>query len=343
MEWTNNENVGAVSVAGSGDIGGEAAGFKAKVAAFKWVISTYGLLWLVNAAFEVRAWLIGPSKTTADNLLHRFAGSAHHVSGWLQSPDWLNSLELGMKHTVAAAGPHGVAVVMVVIATVMGIALLTRKALRAVCIFGVVYTLLYWLFLSGLGFPYSGGQTDPGTVPLYTIIFLFILGVLPALDENADASSFPNPAWNFAVLVFGLLWIFIGILKFFPGFMFHFVDQITGPMGGNPSWIVAWLTFIEDVVKAIGPVFVAVCVGIIELSVGVSILSRRGMKIIMPLAFVYCVFIWASVETFGGPYGSQGTGCNGNVIGNAITYTFPLAMIMINIFAGRLQSLKKDQ
>lgn len=341
MEWTNNENVGAVSVAGSGENGGEAARFKAKVAGFKWVISIYGLCWLANAAFEVRAWLIGPSKTTADNLLHRFAGSTHHVSGWLQSPDWLNSFWLSVKHGVAAVGPHGVAVVMVVIATVMGVALLTRKALRAVCIFGVVYTLIYWCLLCRLGFPYSGGQTDPGVLPLYTITFLFILGVLPTLDENADATSFPNPMWNFSVLVFGLLWIFIGILKFLPGFMFHFVDQITGPMGGNPAWIVAWLTFIEEVVKAIGPVFVAVCVGIIELAVGVSILSRRGMKIILPLAVVYGLFIWASVETFGGPYGSQGTGVNGNVVGNVIVYMFPLSMMLIDLFAGRGQSLKK--
>lgn len=335
MDFNKNENNGAASVVAGSMNGADLTRLGTKVKWFKLVISVYGLAWLANAAFEVRAWLIGPPKVTADNLLNRFAGSTHHVSGWLQSPDWLNSFELGVKHGVAAVGPHGVAVVMVVIATLMGLALLTRRALRAVCIFGVVYTLIYWLLLSGLGFPYSGGQTDPGTVPLYTITFLFILGVLPTLDDNADAKSFPSPAWNFAVLVFGLLWIFIGILKFLPGFMFHFVDQITGPMAGNPHWIVAWLTFIENVTKAVGPVFVAVCVGIIELAVGVSILSRRGMKIIIPLAIAYGLFIWCSVETFGGPYGPQGTGCNGNVIGNVIIYMFPLSMLLIDLYAGR--------
>lgn len=320
--------------------GAQPAHREAMAKGFRLLISLYGLVWLANAVFDGRAWFLGPPGVTRNRILQVFAGSPQHTSGWLHSPGWLNAFLLSVKAGVADVGPHAVAGAMVAIAAVMGIALVARVALRAVSVFGLAYSLVLWLVLAGLGFPYTGGQTDPGVLPVYAMIFLFILGMLPVVDKSVRQGAFPNLVWRTARIVFGLLWLFDAALKFLPAFLFHFVDQITGAIPGEPQWMVAWLGFIVHAVNVIGPTLCAVVVGLIELAVAVSLLAGRAMKPMVPLAILYCLAVWCTAEAFGGPYTAQGTGCGGDVIGNVIMYVFPFLMLGVEIFAAGRQRRK---
>lgn len=203
---------------------------------FKILISLYGIVWLGNAMFEAGAWLFGPQQTAHKHLIDVFAKAANNA------PEWLKPTLLGVTNYVHIAGPHTIAIVMVTLSTLIGFALLTRLALRPLAVFGFAYSLVLWLVLEALGFPYSHGQTDPHVMPVYALIFLFILAIQPEIASDfARNQRFPNTLWNTARRLFGILWLFDAGLKWLPAFMFHFVSQITAVIPGQPPWIAAWL------------------------------------------------------------------------------------------------------
>ena len=295
-------------------------------AAFRILISLYGLVWIGNAMFEAGSWLFGPPAAARHHLIGVFAGPAKHA------PNWLKPALESVSHGVQAVGPHAIAIIMVAISTGLGFALLGRIALRATAAFGFAYSLALWLVIEGLGFPYR--QTDPGVLPVYAITFLFILAVCPLVKprEREDLSRFPNSLWTTARILFGLVWLFDAGLKWLPAFMFHFMKQITSKIPGQPHWVAAWLHIVAHIISAIGPTLFAVIVAIIETIVAFSLLSGRGMRFILPLAMAYSLGVWCTAEAFGGPYTAQGTGVGGNVIGNVIMYMIPFLMLTAELF-----------
>lgn len=293
------------------------------------LISLYGLVWIGNAMFEAGSWLFGPSTAARHHLTQVFAGPANHA------PNWLKPALNGVTHGVEAVGPHTVAMIMVAISTGLGFALLGRIVLRATAAFGFAYSLLLWLVIEGLGFPYAHGQTDPGVLPVYAITFLFILAVEPMSKTQARGGieRFPNALWTTARILFGLVWLFDAGLKWLPAFMFHFMRQITSKIPGQPHWVAAWLHIVAQIIAAIGPTLFAVIVAAIETVIALSLLSGRGLQLILPLAMAYSLGVWCTAEAFGGPYTAQGTGVGGNVIGNVIMYMIPFLMLTVELLA----------
>ena len=288
--------------------------------ASKILIWTFGAVWLFNAAWQGEAWLITSSAKA--NLLHAFAHPA------AQAPDWLRPALLAALHGVQAMGPAPVAIIMVAIAMLLGMAMLTRTALTVMASIGLFYSLICWLFLNGLGFPYAHGQTDPGVFIAYAITFLFVLSADASLrgtnygnERNTDA------LWNYARLTFGLLWLFDAGLKWLPAFLFHFTSQITGVIPGQPHVIAIWLGFVATVIGIIGPVAVAVLVAIAETLIALSLLTGRGLKFMLPIGVLYSLAVWSTAEAFGGPYTAAGTGVRGNVLGNVIIYVLPFLFL----------------
>ena len=290
--------------------------------ALRLLAGAFGVVWLVNALFQAMAWLsVAAAKA---NFLHALAKPASKVPGWTR-PLLLAGLDVAKT-----VGPQLVAGCMVVIAVLLGLALLTRKKVALAARVGIAYSALCWVFLNGFGFPYSGGQTDPGVFVAYAIAFLFVLSVAPTLEgRGADAPEVGGRLWNAARISFGVLWLFDAALKWLPAFLFHFSSQITSVIPGQPYWVAAWLGFVAEMIHAVGPVPIAIVVGLSEIVIAVALLSGRWLRLAIPFGMAYSLAVWATAEAFGGPYSSAGTGVRGSVLGNVLIYLIPFVFLWV--------------
>jgi len=301
--------------------------------ALRMLIRIFGVVWLINAAFQAMAWLFVPA--AAANFIHALAKPAATV------PQWIRPLLLAAVDTAQAIGPQVLAAIMVVIAILLGISLLSGKKVALAARVGIVYCLLCWVFLNGFGFPYSGGQTDPGVLVDYAITFVFVLSVAPDLKSAMGGiRATRGRLWETARLCFGLLWLFDAGLKWLPAFMFHFSSQITGVIPGQPAWVAAWLGFVAEIIHAIGPVLVAIVVGLSETVIAVGLLSAnqlggKWLRLVILFGMAYSLGVWCTAEAFGGPYSTAGTGVRGNVVGNVLMYLLPFLFLLVGTLRNR--------
>ncbi|HET9108348.1 MAG TPA: hypothetical protein VFN79_14300 [Steroidobacteraceae bacterium] len=296
----------------------------AQSAAFGVLTNVFGAIWLANAAFQAMAWLAVPAAKA--NFIHALAKPASKV------PEAVRPLLLAAVHGTEAAGPRIVAGCMVVIAALLGVALLTRRHVGLAARVGIVYSAICWVFLNGFGFPYSGGQTDPGVFVAYAIAFLFVLSVAAAIEGRSPAASESSDRlWHAARISFGLLWLFDAALKWLPAFLFHFTSQITSVIPGQPAWIAAWLGFVATVIRAVGALPVAILVGLSETAIAVALLSGRWLRLAIPFGIAYSLAVWSTAEAFGGPYSAAGTGVRGNVLGNVLMYLIPFLFLWAGV------------
>jgi hypothetical protein len=295
-----------------------------QTAAFTVLTSAFGAIWLANAAFQAMAWLAVPGAQA--NFIHALAKPATKV------PEAVRPLLLAAVHGSEAAGPRLVAGCMVAIAVLLGIALLTRRHVGLAARAGILYSAVCWVFLNGFGFPYSGGQTDPGVFVAYALAFLFVLSVAPAVEgREAALAQSSDRLWHAARIGFGLLWLFDAALKWLPGFLFHFTSQITSVIPGQPAWMAAWLGFVAAVIRAVGALPVAILVGLSETAIAVALLSGRWLRLAIPFGIAYSLAVWSTAEAFGGPYSAGGTGVRGNVLGNVLMYLVPFLFLWVGV------------
>ena len=294
----------------------------------------FGIVWLINAAFQAMAWLAAPAAKA--NFIHALAKPASKV------PAWIRPLLLAALHGAQAVGTEIVAGAMVLMAILLSLAFLTRTKVALAARVGIAYSLICWVFLNGFGFPYGNGQTDPGVFVVYAIAFLFVLSAVPALERGGNGAPAPNrQLWDTARIGFGLLWLFDALLKWIPAFLLHFTSQITSVIPGQPHWIVAWLGFVAEIIHVVGPIPVAVLVALVETVIAVALLGGKWLRVVIPFGLAYSVLVWITAEAFGGTYSTAGTGVRGNVLGNALIYLIPFLFLWIggrNSGAGRQTS-----
>ena len=301
--------------------------------ALRMLTRIFGVVWLINAAFQATAWLFVPAAKA--NFIHALAKPASTV------PHWIRPLLLAAVDTAQAIGPQVLAAIMVVIAILLGISLVSGKKVALAARVGIVYCLVCWVFLNGFGFPYSGGQTDPGVLVDYAITFLFVLSVAPDLKSaTGGVLETRGRLWESARLWFGLLWLFDAALKWLPAFMFHFTSQITGVIPGQPAWVAAWLGFVAEVIHAVGPVLVAIVVGLSETVIAVGLLGAnqiggKWLRWVILFGMAYSLGVWCTAEAFGGPYSTAGTGVRGNVVGNVLMYLLPFLFLLVGTLRNR--------
>ena len=285
------------------------------------IVRGFGAVWLANAVFQATAWLAVPAAEA--NFLHALAKPASKV------PAGIRPLLLAALHLAQTIGPRIIAGALVAIAVWLGLALLSGRKVALAARTGIVFSVICWVFLDGFGFPYSGGQTDPGVFVAYAIAFLFVLAVAPATDRHSAQTAPPGRIWHAARISFGVLWLFDAALKWLPAFLLHFSSQITSVIPGQPHWIAAWLGFVVVIVHAVGPVPVAVLVGLSEIAIAVALLSGKGLRVFVPFGLAYSLAVWATAEAFGGPYTTAGTGVRGNVLGNVLIYLIPFLFLWV--------------
>jgi nitrite reductase (NO-forming) len=138
-----------------------------------------------------------------------------------------------------------------------------------------------------------------------------------------------NVHWlkSFIRIVFGVVWLIDGYLKFQPGFVDSFPDLIKS--SGQPSWLQPWFNFWYNITVGNAAPFVY-GIGILEVSLGVALILGVLRKLAYVGGLLLSLLIWAIPEGFGGPYGPGSTD-----IGTGIAYSFVfLSLMMINAMSG---------
>lgn len=304
------------------------AAFRPPGAAFRPIVVLLGVIWLFNAGFQCLAWVWqapaanpGAAKAGLPLVLAKAVAAA---------PDWLHPGVLAIANGIDNVGARGIAVAMVAVAVLLGLALITNIGLRFAACFGVAYSIFCWVALCAMGAPYGPGQTDPGVFPAYMIAFVFVLAVAPAVAPRRTGTGLPSiSVWAIGRVLFASLWAFDAALKWEPYFLTHFMDQLTPAVQGQPHWIAAYITFVSHEVQAIGPMIVALIVAIIETGIALSLLTGWLLRVVAPLGFLYSLAVWTTAEGWGGPYTTSGTGIRGDVIGNALLYAVIFMFFMV--------------
>jgi uncharacterized membrane protein YphA (DoxX/SURF4 family) len=128
-------------------------------------------------------------------------------------------------------------------------------------------------------------------------------------------------------IVFGVIWLIDGYLKFAPGFVDAFAGKISS--SGQPAWLAGWFNFWATQVNGNPAVYVYL-VGTLEVLLGLALIFGFVRKIAYAGGAILSLFIWSVPEGLGGPYGPGSTD-----IGPGAMYALLfLALILINATYG---------
>ncbi len=129
----------------------------------------------------------------------------------------------------------------------------------------------------------------------------------------------------FLSVLFGLVWVIDGLMKFVYMVPSDVVSLVQGAGEGQPDWLAGWFSFWLNFVSA-NPAFILYAVGALELVLGLALILGFMRKVAYFVGIILSLLIWSIDEGFGGPYGPGSTD-----IGAAIIYVFVfLALVIID-------------
>lgn len=124
-------------------------------------------------------------------------------------------------------------------------------------------------------------------------------------------------------VIFGLVWLTDGLLKFAPGMVAAFPQLVIAAGSGQPAWLMPWFSFWAGVVSQ-NPSFWVNMVGMGEILLGIGLILGGLRKITYIAGMLFSLLIWSVPEGFGGPYGPGSTD-----IGTGIVYSMVFICLMI--------------
>ena len=124
-------------------------------------------------------------------------------------------------------------------------------------------------------------------------------------------------------VIFGLVWIIDGGLKFQPGLPDSLSQMVADAGQGQPAWLQPWFGFWSQTVSA-NPAFFVTTIGLLELALGFALVFGFVRKLAYTGGILLSLIIWSVPEGFGGPYGPSSTD-----IGTGIIYAFVFLLLMI--------------
>ena len=124
-------------------------------------------------------------------------------------------------------------------------------------------------------------------------------------------------------IVFGVVWLIDGLLKFQPGMPAVFVQLIHAAGQGQPGWLMPWFNFWANTVAS-NPGFWVMLIGTGELLLGLALVFGVVRKLAYIIGFFFSLVIWSVPEGFGGPYGPSSTD-----IGTGVIYAIVFLMLML--------------
>jgi len=134
----------------------------------RWAPAAWAALWLGGAVLQL---MTGRDTNAATGM-----SLARNASG---APSWFAPIDAHLAFLVPGSGVS-IVVDLVVLQVFAGLGALGAPRMRmAAVLVGCGLSLAYWVAGQGLGQPWSGLATDPGTAPLVVLLGLAVLGSAP--------------------------------------------------------------------------------------------------------------------------------------------------------------------
>ena len=114
-------------------------------------------------------------------------------------------------------------------------------------------------------------------------------------------------------VVFGVIWLIDGALKFAPGLVDAFPGMVSDVSDGQPDWLSGWFSFWQTQASN-NPAFWVYFTGLLELALGIGLVLGLLRKVTYVGGAILSLFIWAVPEGFGGPYGPGSTDLGGGIV-----------------------------
>lgn len=283
-------------------------------AAFRALRIVFGLIWVFNVLYQLHPAYI-------DGLFLKSIAAHHGQAAWYVA------YTHGAMNLIAAIGAPEVALFTILIGALLALSLLTGLWVRPFAWVGAVFTFIMWTLNGHLGGPYTQGATDPGTLIVYSLVFITILLAEPAAgapdDDGARARRYRTLR-----LLFGALWAFDAAWKWAPYFIHHSLSYLVQSEAGQPGWIVAYIQIFVDAIHLVGQETFGIFAAVAETLIAISLLTNRGMRYLLPFGLVYSLGVWTTAEGWGGPYGAV-TGVGGDVLGTTIIYALIYLYLMV--------------
>ncbi len=124
-------------------------------------------------------------------------------------------------------------------------------------------------------------------------------------------------------VIFGIVWLVDGLMKFQPGLVESFPDMIKEAGQGQVAWLQPWFSFWYNLMSTSPTAFVYTT-GFLELVLGIVLVLGFMRKIAYVGGMAFSLLLWSVPEGFGGPYGSSSTD-----IGTGIIYSFVFLLLLI--------------
>jgi hypothetical protein len=264
---------------------------------------------------------------------------AVHVQQAAQAPGqphWLGVWAQEVLNVMGAVGMPRAMAVLFGVEALLTVGLLTGWGFPALAWLGLVYELVMWSTVGGLGGPYTSGATDPGTAIVYALGFALLL-LLRGWQGAAWAGTPLRPPGRLRVIaafwLFGALWAFDAWWKWQPGFLQHFAGYLTSAQAGQPGWIAEWIAVFIGLGQAIGMRQFAVLAALAETALAAGLLLSPWLptawrRIVLWGGLLYSLLLWSTAEGFGGPYGPGFTGNKGDVLGTASVYALMFLFLL---------------
>jgi len=127
-------------------------------------------------------------------------------------------------------------------------------------------------------------------------------------------------AQRLGLIALGLLWLIDGLLQLQPYLFHHFISGVVAPnASGQPGIIGDPITQIANLLKPVQAPFNAFA-AIVEVAIGVALLTRRAIKPVLLVSFAWALGIWFAGEGLGGIFTSSTPNAFTGVIGTAPLY-----------------------
>ncbi len=124
-------------------------------------------------------------------------------------------------------------------------------------------------------------------------------------------------------VIFGIVWLVDGLMKFQPGLVESFPDMIKEAGQGQVASLQPWFSFWYNLTSTSPAAFVYTT-GFLELVLGIALVLGFMRKIAYVGGIALSLLIWTVPEGFGGPYGPSSTD-----IGTGIIYSFVFLLLLI--------------
>lgn len=283
--------------------------------AFRALQVIFGIVWVFNVGYQLHPAYI-------DGLFLKSLAAHPGQAAWYGAyTQWVSAW-------VVWIGARWVALFTAFVGAVLALSLLTGRGVRCCAWMGAVFTFIMWTLNGHLGGPYGQGATDPGTLIVYSLVFVTILLIEPIRAGKMQDAGSRASRYRTVRLLFGALWAFDAAWKWTPYFIHHSLSYLTQSEAGQPAWIVAYIQFFVHAIRAIGQDVFGVGAALVETLLAVSLLTNRGMRYFLPIGFLYSLGVWTVAEGWGGPYGAV-TGVGGDVLGTTIIYALLYLYLMV--------------